>query len=133
MRGDPWHREPPLRATTVEAVFELSSALHDCWIDVEGIAPERIERRIVSYRFPLALDEAEYKLLPCSDWELMIRNPTSFAIEDSALISSYCLNTIRASEDEVAIDAEPDVSIRIGVRALDVAVEPRFAQSSRCL
>ncbi|HEU5244793.1 MAG TPA: hypothetical protein VFU33_10365 [Gaiellaceae bacterium] len=40
MRGDSWHREPPLPARTVEEVDELGWAIHDCYIDVEGLVPE---------------------------------------------------------------------------------------------
>ena len=80
MRGDPWHREPPLRARTVEEVVELGWAIHDCWIDVEGLVPERpeeLKRKIVSYRLPLALDDDERGRLPDSEWELVVRNPSS--------------------------------------------------------
>jgi hypothetical protein len=37
MRGDPWHREPPLHATTVEGIVELLDSLHDCFIDVDAL------------------------------------------------------------------------------------------------
>jgi hypothetical protein len=136
MRGDPWHREPPLRAGTPDEAAELSSALHDCWIDLEGITPERPEEhkgRIVSYRLPLALDEAERRLLPDSEWELVIRNPRSLKIDDGALIAIYTLLEIDASPERVTLKCAEDLTIEIGVGSLDVAVEARAPQASGSL
>jgi hypothetical protein len=74
----------------VEEADELGWAIHEGWIDVEGLVPERpdhLEGRIVSFRLPLALDNDERKRLPDWEWELVIRNPRSLRIEDEALIA----------------------------------------------
>jgi hypothetical protein len=70
MRGDSRHRDPPLRARTVEEVDELGWAIHDCWIDVEALVPDRpaeLEGRIAGFRLPLAFDDDERKRLPPGD------------------------------------------------------------------
>jgi hypothetical protein len=122
MRGDPWHREPPLTAMTADEVMSLGLALHDCWIDIEGLVPERPEpkRKIVSFRLPLALDSRE-RSLDDWPWALVIRNPSSLAIEDTELIAIYGLNTIEMVASEVVIHAEPNLVVRIGVKSIDVA------------
>ncbi len=125
MRGDSWHREPPLRARTVDEIAELSSALHDCWIDLESLVPERVEDRIRSYRLPLALDGDERERLPDTDWELVIRNPRSLKIDDRALIGVYMLLKIDASPDGVLIECAEDLVIEFGVETIDIAVEAR--------
>jgi hypothetical protein len=124
MRGDPWHREPPLHATTVEGVLELLWSLHDSYIDVEELAPERIDRVMVSYRIPLAFDQKERRRDPWP-WELIIRNPRSLLLEDEWLISVYGINQVEVTPERIALTCDPDLKIAIRVSSLDVAVEPR--------
>jgi hypothetical protein len=124
MRGDPWHLEPPLHATTVDGVIELLWSLHDCEIDVEGLVPERVDRVMVSYRIPLAFDQDERNRHPWP-WELIIRNPRSLRIEDKWLISEYGINQVEVTPERIALTAEPDLKIAIRVQSLDVAVEAR--------
>jgi hypothetical protein len=128
MRGDPWHREPPLRARTVEEVDELGWAIHDCWIDVEALTPDRPEElggRIVGFRLPLAFDDDERRRLPDSEWELVIRNPTSLRIEDEALIAINSISKVEVTRDRVTIEGDAPLTIEVGVNSLDVSVEAR--------
>jgi hypothetical protein len=128
MRGDSWRREPPLTARTVEEVDELGWAIHDCWIDVEALTPERppeLEGKIVSYRLPLALDDDERKRFPDSDWEIVIRNPNSLRIEDEALIRIYQIWKVDVTLDRVTIESAAPLTIEIRVDSLDVSVEAR--------
>jgi hypothetical protein len=125
MRGDSWHREPPLRARTVDEVDELGWAIHDCWIDVEALVPDRPDGRIVSYRLPLALDDDERKRFPDSEWELVIRNPNSLRIEDEALIRIYQIWKVDVAPDRVTIESAAPLTIEIRVDSLDVSVEAR--------
>jgi hypothetical protein len=127
MRGDSWHREPPLRAQTVDEVDELGWMIHDCWIDIEGLVAERVgvERRIVSFRLPLALDNDERKPLPDSEWELVIRNPSALRIKDEALIAIYSVVKVDVTPDRVTITGDAPLTVEIGVDSLDVSVEAR--------
>ena len=128
MGGDSWHREPPLRARTVEEVDELGWAIHDCWIDVEALVPDRAEElggRIAPFRLPLAFDDDERKRLPDSEWELVIRDPTSLRIEDEALIAIYSISKVEVTLDRVTIEGGAPLTIEIGVNSLDVSVEAR--------
>jgi hypothetical protein len=127
MRGDSWHREPPLQARTVEEVDELGWAIHDCWIDVEALVPDRPEElggRIAALRLPLAFDD-ERNRLPDSEWELVIRNPNSLRIEDEALIAIYSISKVEVRPDRVTIEGGAPLTIEVGVSSLDVSVEAR--------
>ncbi len=91
--------------------------------------PGELEGKIVSYRLPLALDDDERGRLPDSEWELVVRNPSSLRIEDEAL-AIYSISEVEVTPDRVTIKGAAPLSIEIGGDSLEVSVEMRTRRLS---
>jgi hypothetical protein len=76
----------------------------------------------VSYRLPLALDEAERRRDPWP-WELIIRNPRSLKIADEYEIGTNNIWRSEVTPETVVIEGGVPMRIEIGVTSLDMAVE----------
>jgi hypothetical protein len=84
--------------------------------------PERTDEVVVSYRLPIALDEAERRRDPWP-WELIIRNPRSLKIADEYEIGTYDIRRCEVTPETIVIEGGVPLRIEIGVESLDVAVE----------
>ena len=76
------------------------------------------------------MDDDERGRLPDSQWELVVRNPSSLRIEDEALIAIYSISEVEVTPDRVTIKGAAPLSIEIGVDSLDVSVEMRTRRLS---
>jgi hypothetical protein len=121
MRGD--QAPLPLRALNADQLAELSSALHDWWLDFDALNFE--ERRIV---VPIQAEGQVGRL----GWEgppeafgarLVIDEVTELRSEDPEQIGSYTLTEIRSTNGFITLVAMPKLVIEARVDAIAVVAQ----------
>ena len=121
MRGD--QRPLPLRALNAHQLTELSSALHDWWLDFDALNIQG-RRVVIPIQAEGRVGKLGWESAPKAfDSRLIIDEVTELRSQDPEQIGAYTLTQIRAKDGVITFVAEPNLLIEARVDAIRVVAE----------
>src|SRR6266536_382078 len=121
MRGD--KRPLPLRAVDAGQLTDLSSELHDWWLDFDALTFEG-RRVVIPIQAEGQVGKLGWESAPKAfDSRLIIEEVTELTSEDPEQIGAYTLTQIREKNGSLTSVAEPNLVIEARVDAIHVVAE----------
>jgi hypothetical protein len=112
-----------MQALDADQLTELSSALHDWWLDFDALTFAR-KRLVIPIQAEGQLGRLGWESTPKAfDCRLIIEGVTELRSEDPAKIGAYTLTQITEKDGLMTFVAEPNLVIEARVDAICVVAE----------